>query len=239
MAGRIWDDVVPERDQQVFNEAGYGKRGGFGQRPALIVVDVTYDFCGDRPEPILESIKKFRNSCGEDAWVAIPYLQRLIAAARAKGVPIIYTHALPRENAVQAGGWARKNARVLEPTEISQRIGNDIVAEIAPQRGDIVIQKGKPSAFFGTPLQAFLVQLGADSLIVTGTTTSGCVRASCVDAIQYGFPVLVPRECVGDRAAGPHEANLFDIDAKYGDVVALEEAIGHLRTTAAPDEVRA
>ena len=97
MAARIWDDVVPERDRVVFAEAGYGQIGGFGKRPALLVVDVTYDFCGDRPnEPILESIKRFRNSCGEAAWEAIPCLQTLIAAARTRRVPIVYTHATPR-----------------------------------------------------------------------------------------------------------------------------------------------
>jgi nicotinamidase-related amidase len=138
-----------------------------------------------------------------------------------------------------AGGcaWLRK-----APGLAILREGSELV-EIDPRlhrrRDDLLVTKKGASAFFGTALAATLVALGADSVVVCGATTSGCVRASCVDAIQYGFPVLVPRECVGDRAAGPHEANLFDIDAKYGDVVALEEAIGHLRTTAAPDEVRA
>src|SRR5579875_771281 len=191
MAGRIWDDVVPERDRVVFAEAGYGKTGGFGQRPAVIVVDVTYDFCGDRPEPILESIKKFRNSCGEAAWEAMPYLQRLLAAAHDKGVPVVYTHALPRPNSVHAGGWARKNARVLEPTEISQRIGNDSVA-------------------------------------VTGTTTSGCVRGTVIDAFSNNFAVSVVEECCFDRLIVSHKINLFDMHGKYADVVSTDEAVAYL-----------
>ena len=229
MAGRIWDDVVPERDRVVFAEAGYGKTGGFGKRPALIVVDVTYDFCGDRPEPILESIQRFRNSCGEAAWEAIPHLRTLIQAARDKGVPVIYTHALPRPNAVHAGGWARKNARVLEPTEISQRIGNDIVAEIAPQPGDIVLQKDKPSAFFGTPLLSYLVALACDSVIVTGTSTSGCVRGTVIDAFSNNFAVSVVEECCFDRLIVSHKVNLFDMHGKYADVVSLDETLAYLR----------
>jgi nicotinamidase-related amidase len=243
MAGRIWDDVVPERDRHVFAEAGYGKTGGFGQRPALIVVDVTYDFCGDRPEPILDSIQKFRNSCGEAAWEAMPHLQRVIAAAHDKGVPVVYTHALPRPNAVHAGGWARKNARVMEPTEISQRIGNDIVAEIAPRPGDIVIQKDKPSAFFGTPLLSYLVALGCDSVIVTGVSTSGCVRGTVIDAFSNNFAVSVVEDCCFDRLIVSHKINLFDMHGKYADVVSTDEAVAYLASLpdglfAPPEQVR-
>ena len=243
MAGRIWDDVVPERDREVFAAAGYGARGGFGQRPALIVVDVTYDFCGDQSEPILESIKKFRNSCGEAAWEAIPHLQRVIEAARDKGVPVIYTHALPRPTAVRAGGWARKNSRVLEPTEISQRIGNDIVAEIAPRPGDIVIQKDKPSAFYGTALVSYLVALGCDSVIVTGTSTSGCVRGTVIDAFSNNFAVSAVEECCFDRLIVSHKVNLFDMHGKYADVVSADETIEYFRGLAddlfaRPQEVR-
>ncbi|HZU07650.1 MAG TPA: isochorismatase family protein [Chloroflexota bacterium] len=235
MAGRIWDDVIPERDRQVFDEAGYGATGGFGQRPALLVVDVTYDFCGDRREPILESIKRFRNSCGEAAWDAIPHLQTLLAAARRKRVPIIYTHAGPRFDAVRVGGWARKNARALAPTEISARIGNDIVAEIAPQPGDIVIEKDKPSAFFGTPLLSYLIAMRVDSVIVTGTTTSGCVRATVVDAFSNNLAVAVVEECCFDRVVISHKVSLFDMNGKYADVVSLNETLAYLESL--PDDL--
>ncbi len=238
MAGRIWDDVVPERDRVVFAEAGYGAIGGFGQRPALLVVDVTYDFCGDRPdEPILESIKKFRNSCGEAAWEAIPHLQTLIAAARAKRVPVIYTHANPRPDVVRAGGWARKNSRAMEPTEIAARIGNDIVAEIAPQPGDIVIKKDKPSAFFGTPLLSYLVALKCDSVIIGGVSTSGCVRGSVIDAFSNNLAVAVVEECTFDRLIVSHKINLFDMHGKYADVVSLQETVDYLNSL--PDDLYA
>jgi maleamate amidohydrolase len=229
MAGRIWDDVVPEEDRVVFEAAGYGAKGGFGQRPALLVVDVTYDFCGDRPdEPILQSIERFRNSCGEHAWRAIPHLQTLIAAARQRGVPIIYTHANPRPDHVRAGGWARKNGRTMAPTPEQVRIGNDIVAEIAPQDGDIVIKKDKPSAFFGTPLVSYLVALGADSVIVSGVSTSGCVRGTVIDAFSNNYAVSVVEECTFDRLVVSHKINLYDMHGKYADVVSLAETLDYM-----------
>ena|SRR5579875_996481 len=232
--GRIWDDVIPERDRRVFEEAGYGVLGGWGARPALLVVDVTYDFCGDRPEPILDSIQKFRNSCGEAAWEAIPHLQRLIAAARAKGVPVIYTKADEHRTPIRVGSWAFKNSRALGPTEISRRMGNQIVAEIAPQEGDLVIEKDKPSAFFGTPLLSYLVLLGCDSVIVTGTTTSGCVRATVIDAFSNNLRVTVAEECCFDRLIVSHKVNLFDMHGKYADVRSVDECIAYLMTLPDP-----
>lgn len=149
---RIWDDVISDHDRAVQQAAGYGQRGGFGEHPAVLVLDVTHDFCGDRPEPILESIKRFRNSCGDVAWNALPHIRELLQAARTASVPIIYTHMGPRPDSVRTGGSARKNARALTPTEISKAIGNDFPALIAPEPGDMVLMKDKPSAFFGTPL---------------------------------------------------------------------------------------
>src|SRR5437867_84869 len=155
MPGKIWDDLITEHDRQVYDKAGYGQHGGFAERPAVLVVDVTYDFTGDRDEPILDSIDKFRNSCGQAAWASLPHIRDLITAARAKGIPVIYTHASPRPDLVRTGGWARKNSRAMAPTEISARIGNYLPDIIAPQPSDVVMQKGKPSAFLPTPLVAY------------------------------------------------------------------------------------
>jgi len=194
----------------------------------VLVVDVTIDFCGDRPEPILESIKRFRNSCGAVAWEALPHIRELTQAARAAQVPVIYTHAGTRPDAVSMGGWARKNARALAPTQVSRAIGNDFPDLITPQPGDIVIQKDKPSAFFGTPLLSYLIALGADGLITCGTTTSGCVRASVIDAFSYNLPVTVVEECTFDRGEVSHKINLFDMQAKYADVVPVADTLAFL-----------
>ncbi len=232
MAEHIWDRFLTERDRQVFASAGFGARQGFGKRPAIVVIDVNYNFCGDRPEPILESIKRWHTSCGEEAWDGIKAIARLLAAARAKGLPVVYSTGTRRPDAWDAGSWAWKNSRTTEsrPAPKGALNGNDIVADIAPQPSDIVIRKQKPSVFSGTPLRSFLTLLGADSLIVTGTTTSGCVRATVIDAFSENYRVAVVEEGCFDRSQASHAINLCDMHAKYADVVRLEEALAHIDT---------
>jgi maleamate amidohydrolase len=227
MSEPIWNQFLTERDKQVFAAGGFGARQGYGKRPAVLVVDVNYFFCGDKREPILESVKRWRASCGEEAWDGVAAIQKLLSAARGRGLPVIYTTGSRRPDNWDAGSWVWKNPRGLERprTEGTGLDGNTIVKEIAPQPEDIVIAKHKPSAFYGTPLQGFLVQLGADSLIVTGTTTSGCVRASVVDAFSNNYRVTVVEEGCFDRSEASHALSLCDMHAKYADVVKLDEAV--------------
>ncbi len=218
-----WEDKLTERDKKVFEAGGYGRRQGLGNRPAVLVIDVAYAFVGDRPEPILESIKRWRNSSGEEGWQAVAAIQSILPLARAKKVPVFYTVPAPRQQAADYGRWATKNRRALESSPESAVNGYDIVSDIAPQEGEIVISKPKPSAFFGTPLLSYLIQLGVDSLVVTGGTTSGCVRASVVDAFSYNYKVALVMEGLFDRGQASHAINLFDMQAKYADVVSLSE----------------
>ena len=175
MSEPIWNQFLTERDKAVFATSGYGARQGFGKRPALLIIDVNWAFCGDKPEPILESIKKWRNSCGEDAWTALPFIRSLIDKCRGKGVPVIYTTGVRRDDNWDSGSWTWKNNRSAEDrttkTPLANLDGNEIVAPIAPGPQDIVIYKQKPSGFFGTNLASYLTLFGTDSLIVTGTTT--------------------------------------------------------------------
>lgn len=226
----IWNQFLTERDKAVFGSAGYGARAGFGQRPAVIVIDVNYNFTGDRDEPILESIKRWRNSCGEDAWKALPALQKLLGAARAKGLPVIYSTGTRRPDNWDAGGWAWKNSRNAEDakTRSTNMDGNAINAEIAPAPQDIVIEKLKPSVFFGTPLLSFLVDLKVDSLLITGTTTSGCVRATVIDGFSNNYRCTLVEEGCFDRSQASHAINLCDMQAKYADVVKLDETLAYI-----------
>ena len=233
MADRIWNDFLKERDKKVFEKSGFGAEAGFGERPALLVIDVSYNFCGDKREPILESINRFHNSCGEYAWDSLPHIRSLIDKCHEKTIPVIYTTGTVREDGWDAGGWAWKNSRTDEDVtapEISgfNRDGNEIMDEIAPSPQDIVIYKHKPSAFYGTPLSGFLNDLGADSLMVTGTTTSGCVRASVIDAFSSNYRVAVVEEGCFDRSQASHAINLSDMLAKYADVVTTDQAISNL-----------
>ncbi|WP_329379434.1 isochorismatase family protein [Streptomyces sp. NBC_01716] len=225
----VWADVLGKTDRTVFEAAGWGRRAGFGRRPALVIVDLNYNFCGDRPEPILESIERWRYSCGEVAWTtAIPAIVRLLEVARRKRLPVIYTTNPRRPDGFDLGVWTSKSTRSNDAVDVNGHMGNRIVAEVAPEADDILIEKRKPSAFFGTPLMSHLTMLGADSLIVTGTTTSGCVRATTVDAISYDLRVTIPHEAVFDRAVLSHKVSLMDIHMKYADVTGLDEVLGHL-----------
>lgn len=232
MTERVWDKFLTARDKQVFAAAGYAQPQGFGKRPALLIIDVNYNFCGDKPEPILESVKRWPNSCGEDAWAAIPHIQSLLKAARAKRLPVVYTTGGFRADAWDYGGWLWKHSRMKESTKRphSNIDGEAIVAEIAPRPEDIVLPKLKPSAFHGTPLKGHLTLLGADSLIVSGTTTSGCVRASVIDAFSDNLKVTLAEECCFDRSQSSHAINLMDMQAKYADVRPTAEIVAHLTT---------
>ena len=229
-SGNVWDDVLPEEDRQVFEAAGWGKDVGFGEKPVLLVVDVIYNFVGDVPEPILESIKRWRYSCGERGWEGVKYLERLIAAAREKQIPIVYTGMDRRPDGFDQGAWNWKSYRSGEASDIKGSLGNEIVKEIAPEPEDIYFVKDKPSAFHGTHLLDYLIYLGADTVITTGTTTSGCVRASAVDATQYNYRSIVPEECVWDRSMISHKVNLLDIQMKYGDVKKTDVVIEYFRS---------
>ncbi len=208
----LWDGLVTSQEQEVYRRAGYGRRRGFGSRAALLVVDVEYNFTGETPEPVLDAVAKFKDSCGIYAWTAVPHIRRLLDLARRARLPVFYTHGLLPKS-LAAGGADR---------------GTTIVEELQPEPNDIVIPKAAPSAFFGTHLASALVGERIDTVIVTGCTTSGCVRATVVDSYSYRFHTVVPIEAVFDRAEVPHRINLFDMAMKYAHVASVEEVAAWL-----------
>jgi maleamate amidohydrolase len=207
-----WSGLISEAELEVYRRAGYQQKFGLGERPALLIIDVEYNFTGDVDEPILDSIAKYSDSCGPMAWQSIPSIVSLLALARSLHLPIAYSHGREGPDTVRM-----------------PRLGTAIVDELAPCPGELVIAKSAASAFFGTSLVSFLIENRVDTVIHTGCVTSGCVRASVVDAASYGFKNAIVEECVFDRALTPHRANLFDMDAKYGDVVSLAEIQEYLR----------
>jgi nicotinamidase-related amidase len=225
-----WDDVIPPFEQKIYAAAGYGSSQPLGRRPVLLVVDTNYAFAGRRPLPIEAAVREYRTSCGEAAWVAIAAIRPLLAAARSAEIAVIYTTGRRHASLSTMGQWAAKNARASE--DLSQGDATEIVAEIAPAAGDLVIEKSRPSGFFGTDLAAHLVLRRADTLLVAGGTTSGCVRATVMDAFSLGYRVAVVHECTFDRATVPHKVNLFDMHAKYANILSLEEGLAYLATAA-------
>ncbi len=220
-----WHGIIPEEEQRAYRAAGFGRPSGLGQRPALLIIDVQYRTVGTVPRPFFEAIKEFPTSCGEVAWDAVANIQRLLALFRERKWPVLYPH-VARKESFDTGRLAAKVPALMT---VAER-GYDFVAEIAPREGDILLPKKHPSAFFGTPLASYLIDLGADTLIVTGCSTSGCVRGSVVDAFAYNFRVMVPHDAVYDRSQVSHAVNLFDMSEKYADVASTEACLDSLRT---------
>jgi len=236
---RVWEKYLSERDRAVYKAAGYGGRIGVGIRPALLIIDVQYSFTGDEPQPILEAVKQYRTACGEEGWKAVGHIKRLLEACRTKNIPTFYTVSERRKDYFDSGVQRHKNFRHHEKSGVAGTRGTQIVEEIAPIERDIIISKRKPSAFFGTPLMSYLNQLDVDTLLITGSTTSGCIRATVLDAYSYNFRTVVVEECTFDRFELSHAANLFDMDTKYADVMSIEEVLEYVNGLPARKEVLA
>lgn len=217
--------VIDQLTTRRYELAGFGKPVGLGERPALLVIDVQYRTVGTTPAPFETAVEEFPTSCGETGWAAVGNIARLVATFREKRWPVLYPHVAPK----QAYDSGRLGAKVPTIMDIPAK-GYEFVAEVAPSAGDVLVPKRHPSAFFGTPLVSYLVETGADSLVVTGCTTSGCVRSSVADAFSYNFRVSVPADAVYDRSPVVHEVNLFDMAQKYADVTTTDALLGALAT---------
>jgi maleamate amidohydrolase len=202
--------------QQNYARGGFGKRLGFGQRPALLVIDFVRAYL----------VKESPLYAGVEAAQAGAVT--LLAAARAAGIPIVHTNVVYQPGGRDGGVFFRKVPALASFEAGAHPDLAAFAAGLEPLPGETVISKQYASAFFGTSLASTLTALGVDTVLIAGLSTSGCVRASAVDCCQHGFIPVVVAEAVGDRAAGPHEANLFDIHAKYGDVVGLDEVCAWL-----------
>jgi nicotinamidase-related amidase len=217
---RPWDGIISEEEQRAYRAAGFGRPSGVGKRPALLVIDVQYRTVGTKPMPFWEAIKEFPTSCGERAWAAIDHIERLLSEFRRREWPVLYPHVAPKQ-ATDGGRLAQKVPAIMN---IAAN-GYAFVERVAPRDGDVLLPKKHPSAFFGTPLASHLIDLQADTLVVTGCTTSGCIRSSVVDAFSLNFRVLVPQDAVYDRSTVSHAVNLFDMSEKYADVATTSDIV--------------
>jgi nicotinamidase-related amidase len=210
----IWESLVGPKDQATYRAAGFGGVAGLGQRPALLVIDMQYRTMGTVRVSIDESMKEFPTSCGESAWAAADRVVELMAIFRRKKWPVLYPHVAPK-NGNELGRLAAKTPSMWQ---VGSK-GYEFFEGIAPQSTDILVPKKHPSAFFATSLVSHLIDLGVDTLVMVGCTTSGCVRASVVDGFSYNYRIVVPDDCVYDRSDVVHRVNLFDMAQKYADVM--------------------
>jgi maleamate amidohydrolase len=221
---RPWDGVIPPEEQAIYRQSGWGMPSGIGRRPALLVIDVQYRSMGEQPLPIQEAILTLPTSCGEYGWRAVPHIARLVETFRQLNAPILYPY-VAHQSAHNRGQFETKVPGVMDVPEQAYAF----VAEVAPREGDITIPKFQASAFHGTALTSYLVSLGVDTVVVTGCTTSGCVRATVVDACALNFKVVVPQDAVYDRSQTSHAVNLFDMASKYADVTPTDTLVDLLK----------
>ena len=198
----------------IYQKQGFGNSSGIGQSPALLVVDFINGFAN--PDQF----------GGGNIGEAIENTWELLAACRKLGLPVAFTRVVYADDGSDAGVFTLKAPTLKQLTETA--FGSQIVDELTPWDGEYIVRKTQPSAFFGTNLTAWLVSKGVDTVITTGCTTSGCIRASVTDSMSYNFKTVVATDCVGDRALGPHEANLFDMQQKYADLMTSAEIIAVL-----------
>ncbi|MEN9889419.1 MAG: hypothetical protein RL559_1456 [Pseudomonadota bacterium] len=222
-AAAPWEGIIPAEEIALYREIGFGSPSAKEGTAALLVIDVQYRSIGHRPAPLSEAILEYPTSCGEYGWQALPHIGQVLQAFRNAKLPVLFPHVAPKR-AYDAGRWADKAPAVMG---IPAR-GYEFVQEVAPREGEILLPKQHASAFFGTPLVSYLIDRGVSTLFITGTTTSGCVRATAVDASSFGFRVVIPQECVFDRSQTSHAVNLFDLHSKYADVMPIERAMAQL-----------
>src|SRR5262245_11343801 len=217
-----WKDVIPPDVIELYSS--YRRDVGVGPSPALVAIDLYELVYQGGARPVRELMRTYPSSCGEHAFAAIAPTKRLFAAARAAGLPVFYsTRDARSESQPKAVRATRRQGDTVAPALYAIR------PEFEPEPGDVVITKLRASAFYGTPLAAHLTQLGVQSVIVCGESTSGCVRASAVDAYSHGFHVTIVEECCFDRSLLSHKVNLFDMHHKYADVLHVDEVVAHLQ----------
>ncbi len=218
--GVAWSHFISADDESRYAAAGFGRPIGMGARPALLIIDVQYRTVGNSPKPFFDSLRDYSTSCGDTGWNAVDKIADLLEVFRSRAFPVLYPFVAPK----QVYDVGRLGSKVPGIMTIDDK-GYEFVDRVRPRPEDILVPKRHPSAFFGTPLASYLIDLGVDTLVVTGCTTSGCVRSTVVDAFAYNFRVTVPADAVYDRAASVHEVNLFDMAQKYADILWTAEVI--------------
>jgi nicotinamidase-related amidase len=220
-----WQTYLPDEDRKIYDKAGYSEKQPFGKKPALLIIDVVLSWTGTKPMDIFEAIDEYKSSCGRAAWESLPKIKELLDTAREVGINVTFI----KGNPVNKYFVGSSSKRALTKDEIFQTFGAPIHPMVQPLDTEYVCEKTRASAFFGTPLATYLHKEGIDCLLVSGCTTSGCVRSSALDAWNHGFPVFVVEECVFDRSRHSHLTALYELNAKFATVITLEEAKQLLR----------
>ena len=225
-----WEADLSLTEKKVIEKSGYGKRKAYGNKPALIIIDAQYNFFGAR-ESIENQLERYPTGVGLEAWSKVKTSIRILQSARKSKIPVFFTRYIAQNSRMSHESKMKRDHSKFE----SEAPGSQIIEDLQPLGEERIIDKNYASAFFGTPLINYLVGLSIDTLIIIGGVTSGCVRATAVDASNYGFRVVVIEDCVFDRISISHKASLLDIWMKYGSVLRSNEVLkyfNHIRQKA-------
>jgi maleamate amidohydrolase len=222
-----WEPFLSKQDMKIMRVSQYGRKLPLPERPALVVIDMTYDFCGAPGTDAVSAATKRRTACGPSAWQAVPLISRAVTAARKAKMPIAYS----RRSDIRLRRKSPKTARATEDAKplSAAEDGNSIISELAPDRTDLVFGKGAPSIFFKTEFPAWFLDHKCDGLFLVGCTTSGCVRASAVDAFSRQINGFIVADAVFDRFSASHKIALFDCHAKYADLISTADFESYCR----------
>ncbi len=222
MAG--WEDVVPESEREIYRKAGFGKSARWDGKPALIIVDALWSFIGHEPVDVLSAIDEYPTACGQAGWDGLEKIAAGLEYFRNSGLPVVY---------VCADGSLRDiygaTTRTRNPVSLQDRDAFEIPEVIAPVAGEPIVKKTKASGFFRTPLDILLRKAGVDTVLLTGCTTSGCIRATAVDSHSLGFETILLEDAIWDRSSFSHAVSLFELSMKYASVATVDEACSQLR----------
>jgi nicotinamidase-related amidase len=221
-------EVLSDDEREIVRRGGYGKERGLGTRPCLMVIDAQYYYVGN-DVPIIEQIDQWPSGCGSEAWKAVPEIGALLETARRRNVPVFYTRQVQSDIYIREK-FDSLGAKIERPHEdyLKGAKGIEIIDELSPRKGDLIIDKSYASAFYATPLIGYLIRLRVDSIMVMGGSTSGCVRSTVIDAAARNYNVGVIIDCVFDRIEISHRAALLDMWMKYADIFTFEEAMDYL-----------
>lgn len=222
-----WERYLSEDDRSTLRRGAWAARMGYGERPALLLIDVQRYMVGERGK----DDGRYPFSCGATGWQAVDQASRILAAMRESGHTIVHMRVVLSPDGSDWGNFGRKitGTKSGDHVFLAGTKGAELVDEVAPRPGEPVIEKRKASAFFGTPLASYLIDRRVDTVIVVGGSTSNCVRATVVDAWQHNYRVIVPREAVFDRLPISHAIGLFDMDRTFADVTSTDEVLGYIQ----------
>ncbi|MGH3164790.1 MAG: isochorismatase family protein [Trebonia sp.] len=223
----VWDSVITARDRQIYEQAGFSRLPEWKGTPALLIVDALWAFIGHQPVDVLEAIKEYPTACGKAGWDGMERIAGALAFFRAAGLPVVYVCA---DGGLKSLYGATTRTRRKEAAE--DPAAYEVPAQIAPVPGEAIVKKSKASGFFRTSLDVLLWRQHVDTVLIAGSTTCGCIRATTVDAHSLGFETVVLADAVWDRSPFSHAVSLFELSMKYAAVVTVDEAIAALGSRA-------